>query len=72
MVITKDDFANWKANGVTRAFYSVCAERVRDAKDVLGSTAGLDPQQDNFYRGFIHAYLEMFDFRVEDEEESDT
>jgi len=72
MVITKDDFANWKANGVTKAFLSVCSERIKDAKDVLGSTAGTDPSQDNFYRGFIHAYSEMFDFRVEDEDESET
>ena len=66
MVITKDDFISWKSNPVTKAFYSACFDRVSDAKDVLGDTAGQDPDQDNFYRGFIHAYREMFDFRVED------
>jgi hypothetical protein len=66
MVITKDDFTDWRSNPVTKAFYSACIDRVEDAKDVLGSTAGVDPDQDNFYRGFIHAYREMFDFRVEE------
>ena len=65
-VITKQDFQDWKLNDVTRAFYSACNQRIEDCKDILAGSAGMDPQTDNFYRGFIAAYGEMFGFRVED------
>ncbi len=65
-VITKQDFQDWKLNDVTRAFYSACNQRIEDCKDILAGSAGMDPQTDNFYRGFIAAYSEMFGFRVED------
>lgn len=68
MVITKSDFDDWKKNSVTKAFFQAAEERVEDAKDILASQAGLDGVNDNFYRGFIHAYREMSDFRMETEE----
>lgn len=68
--ITKSDFTDWKLNDVTRAFYSACNQRIEDCKDILAGSAGMDPQTDNFYRGFIAAYTELQDFRV-DFEESD-
>lgn len=69
-VITKQDFQDWKLNDVTRAFYHACNQRIEDCKDILAGSAGMDSDTDNFYRGFIAAYTELQDFRV-DFEESD-
>lgn len=69
MVVTKEDFADWKNNPVTMAFFLACSQRVEEAKDILALQAGQDSIQDSFYRGIIFAYREMTDFRVEDEEE---
>jgi len=69
-IITKEDFAEWKANDVTKAFYDACKARVADGKDLLIYSAGIDQVQDNFYRGFIAAYEEMFEFRVEFSDET--
>lgn len=66
--ITKEDFLEWKELDVTKAFFAAAAERVEDAKEILANEAGKDPDNDNFFRGFIYAYNEMRDFRVEDEE----
>lgn len=65
-LITKDEFVGWKNNEVTEAFLDACMTRLEDAKDILINQAGLDSDQDNFYRGFIHAYREMLTFTVED------
>jgi len=67
-VITKQDFQDWKLNDVTRAFYHACNQRIEDCKDILAGSAGMDSDTDNFYRGFIAAYTELQDFRVDFEE----
>lgn len=64
--ITKEEWQDWKQDNVTRAFMEVCSIRVEDAKEILGATAGLDSDTDNFYRGFIAAYQEIKGVRVED------
>lgn len=66
--ITKEDFLEWKELDVTKAFFAAASERVEDAKEILANEAGKDPDNDNFFRGFIYAYNEMREFRVEDEE----
>jgi len=65
-VISKSEWTDWKADTVTRAFYAAAEERVEDAKEILAASAGQDSDQDNFMRGFISAYREMTDFRIED------
>jgi hypothetical protein len=70
-VITKSEWIDWKSNPVTQAFYQACAIRTEDAKAILGNTAGIDPIQDNYMRGFIAAYFEMEDFKIEDLEDED-
>lgn len=65
-VITKSDFSDWKSNPVTKAFVLACNERIEDAKNQLSVSAGLEPNENNFLRGFIYAYREMQDFRVDD------
>jgi hypothetical protein len=66
---SKEEWLDWKQNDITKAFYQACKERANDAKDILAGSAGIDPINDNFYRGFIAAYSEMTEFRVEDVEE---
>jgi len=66
MLVSKGDFEFWKADHVTKAFHDACMQRVEDAKDILSVQAGQDPDSDNFYRGFIFAYREMVDFKVDD------
>lgn len=66
MKITKGEWNQWHENIVTQAFFEAAGIRVEDAKDVLAVSAGLEPEQDNFWRGFISAYNEMKEFKVED------
>jgi hypothetical protein len=64
-MVSKEEFVDWKVNLVTKAFFEAAEERVSDAKDILASTAGNDPNNDSFMRGFIAAYREMQGFEVE-------
>lgn len=65
-VISKLDFQQWKDHLVTKGYFDACNLRIEDAKEILSNEAGLDPIQDSFMRGFIRAYREMLDFRLED------
>ena len=65
-IITKSEWNDWKQDQITRAFYAAADQRIDDAKDILSVTAGMDVEENNWYRGFIAAYREMFDFHVED------
>jgi len=64
--ITKSEWQDWKQNNVTRSFLAAVDMRVEDAKDILSVSAGQEPDQDNYFRGFIAAYREMLEFRVDD------
>jgi hypothetical protein len=68
-MISKSDFENWLHDDVTRAVFDSCKQRVADAKDVLADNAGLDPANDNFYRGFVRAYSEVLGITYFDVEE---
>lgn len=65
-MISKSDFDNWRSDLVTKAFFLACEQRVEDAKEILSTSAGINPIEDNLLRGFIRAYREMQEFRVED------
>jgi hypothetical protein len=65
-MILKEEFVDWKSDHVTKAFFEAALDRVDDAKEILGQSAGLDSDQDNYMRGFIAAYKEMLDFRVDE------
>lgn len=69
-MINKQDFLKWKEDPITRAFYEVINERIDDAKDILSYNAGQDPINDSFYRGFIYAYREFLEFKIEDDGET--
>ena len=66
MSISKEDYATWRADPATKAFFSACDERVEDAKEVLANQAGEDSGRDSFFRGLIFAYREIGGFRVDD------
>lgn len=65
-VVTKEEWLAWKNDHVTRAFYEAVQDRIEDSKDLLSYSAGVDQAQDNYWRGFIAAYREMLDFKVEE------
>jgi len=65
-VIKAQDFYDWKKNDVTKAFMYAAKERIDDAMNVLSTTAGLNAIEDNYMRGFIQAYRELEDFRIDD------
>lgn len=67
MNISKLEFMDWKAGLVTEAFFQAADERVEDTKELLASSAGLNPEQDSFLRGFIAAYREIRNFTVEED-----
>ncbi len=69
-IVTKQEWSDWKANPVTKAFFQAANIRIEDAKDILAQSAGFNSVDDNFNRGFIAAYTEMFDFRIEDLDET--
>lgn len=71
MSLSKEDWKTWKQYPVTRLFYSAVNERIDDAKETLANTAGNDPLQDSFYRGFIFAYREMLEFKFEEADETE-
>ena len=64
--IKSSEWNDWKQDKVTKAFYGATFERIEDAKDILSVSAGLDLDENNFYRGFIAAYREMVEFKVDD------
>jgi len=65
-MINQQDFNDWKAQPVTRAFFLAAQERIEECKDVLSYSAGTDQAQDRLLVGLITAYREMMEFRVED------
>lgn len=67
--IKKSEWNDWKQDKVTRAFFAAADMRVEDAKDILSVTAGMDVEENNWYRGFIAAYREMNEFKVDDLED---
>lgn len=69
--ISKLEFQQWKEHPVTKAYFEASNVRIEDAKEILAVQAGMNPDEDNFFRGFIRAYREMLDFTIdfyEDEE----
>lgn len=64
-MISLSDYENWKADPVTKSFFEACQTRIEDAKELLVYSAGQDSSQDNFNRGFITAYEEIKEFRVD-------
>lgn len=64
--IRASEFLDWKKNDVTKAFMQAAKERIEDGVNVLATTAGINSNDDNYMRGFIQAYRELEDFRIDD------
>jgi len=67
--VSASDFAAWRQNPVTLAFFSAALQRIFDATHSLTQSAGIDSVQDSFTRGFITAYRELETFRIDDLDE---
>ena len=67
-MITYSDWLEWRKLPITQLFYEVCRERIEEAKEAAINQCGLDHSQDNFYRGFVYAFREMLEFKVEPED----
>ena len=65
-VVSTEDFVNWKTDPVTQAFFQSVHFRIEDAKESLSTSAGLDSDSDNWFRGFIAGQRDVLDVRVED------
>jgi hypothetical protein len=65
-LVSASDFQNWKSDSVTQAYFEAINIRIDEAKDTLSDSAGLDSLNDNFIRGFIAAYRELLEFRIDD------
>ena len=63
--ISKDEFQLWKDHVVTKEIFIEIESRIQDAKDILGSSAGLAPDQDRYICGLIKAYEEILSVTVE-------
>jgi len=68
--VSQADFSDWRANPVTKAFLAAIVDRITEAKEVLASQAGLNAVEDSYFRGFIAAYREALEFRVDDLQEA--
>jgi hypothetical protein len=66
MHITVDDFKSWKQNEVTKAFMKAAQERIFDCVMAMSVQSGLNSNEDNFMRGFVAAYRELENFRIDD------
>lgn len=67
--VSQSDFQNWSTDPVTKAFKLAMVDRIEEAKEILSTRAGMDVHEDNYLRGFIQAYREALEFRIEDLDE---
>lgn len=68
--VTASEFISWKQDPVTKAFFMAIIDRIEEAKETLSIKAGFDTAEDNYFRGFIRAYREALDFRIDDLQEA--
>lgn len=69
-MITKSDYDTWHSDPVTKAFFLALAEQISQVKEVLSVQAGLDPNEDNFKRGYVRACQDVLLFRIDDLQEA--
>lgn len=69
-MISEKDFMNWKQDAVTEAFFGVIKDRVDEAMYILSRSAGINPNDDNFYRGMILAFRDVLETSFEETQEN--
>lgn len=64
--ISKEEFIDWKSQTVTKEVFNVIEQRIADAQEILGNTAGEDPLNDRFLVGMIRAFRELQEISYDD------
>lgn len=64
----KQDFLDWKQHPITKAVFAELKQREDDLKDALAVSAGLDPKEDSYRRGYIAAVRDFYLTTLEDKE----
>lgn len=67
----KQDFFDWKQHPVTKKVFGGLQEQEATIVETLAVGAGLDPLQDRFYAGYIAALRDVYQVRLEDEEDTE-
>lgn len=62
----QSEFADWKANPVTKQVFLVLQTRENDIKDQLAESAGIDNLQDRYFAGYLAAIRDVVKMSVED------
>ena len=65
-MVTKEEYLDWKRNPVTKALNSALIERINDGAKELAGSAGLNPLEDRFKCGIIHAYHEILTVELDE------
>jgi hypothetical protein len=66
MLISRGEWTDWQQHVVTKAFMKAAQERIFDCVMAMSVQAGLNQNEDNFMRGFVAAYRELENFRIDD------
>lgn len=66
MVITSDEFVQWKAQDTTKAFFQSVDYKREEIKEVLAASAGEDPVKDAVLRGYCLALADITKTSLED------
>lgn len=69
-MISKEEFADWQRNPVTREMVKWISEQVEQAKETLASDAGINPLADRDLVGGITAFKDVLDWKPEFIEEN--
>lgn len=65
--MTKEDFADWKTNPVTKAFFAAIREKIEGIKmEMVGSALEGDATLSAVKAGAIIALEDIFEYRVEE------
>ena len=68
MTISSSDFLNWKDDNVTKAVLSAINERIDEAVGSLTGTPRNDLDAVNWTRGYIEAFKDILNIKLEDVE----
>lgn len=72
MEITKEEYADWKRNPVTKLLFKYLEDQIRQAEITLGTSAGLNQMADRHMVGGIDCCKEVLDWNPVREQEEDT
>ena len=65
--MTKTEFYDWKSNPVTKEVFRQFQARAEMLREVLGDSAGEDPQVDRWRVGVIQGYKDLLNIEFEEE-----